>query len=45
MLGWLLTLGALAASITTLITGLTLITVARVMVLGVRMREELDVTV
>ena len=77
MLGWLLTLGGLAASIiesaakimiftrvvdyppgptwfepsqinfsfTTLITGLTLITVARVMVLGVRMREELDVTV
>jgi hypothetical protein len=77
MLGWLLTLGGLAASIiesaakimiftrvvdyppgptwfepsqinfsfTTLITGLTLITVARVMILGVRMREELDVTV
>jgi hypothetical protein len=32
-------------SFTTLITGLTLITVARVMILGVRMREELDVTV
>lgn len=76
MLGWLLALGGLAASIiesaakiviftrvvdfpglgwfepgqvsfsfTTLITGLTLITVARVMVLGVKMREELDVTV
>jgi len=76
MLGWLLTLAGLAASIiesaakimifirlvdypglgwfepaqinfsfTTLITGLTLITVARVMILGVKMREELDVTV
>lgn len=76
MLGWLLTLGGLAASIiesaakimvftrlvdypgldwyapgqvsfsvTTLITGLTLMTVARVMVLGVKMREELDATV
>jgi hypothetical protein len=77
MLGWLLTLGGLAASIvesaakimiftrlvdypglggwyqpgqvsfsfTTLITGLTLITVARVMVLGVKMRDELDATV
>jgi len=75
-LGWLLTLGGLAASIiqssakvaiftslihyrwrgqfvlgqisfsfTTLIIGLTLITVARVMSLGVKMREELDVTV
>lgn len=32
-------------SFTTLIAGLTLITVARVMVLGVKMREELDVTV
>jgi hypothetical protein len=32
-------------SFTTLITGLTLITVARVMILGVKMREELDVTV
>ena len=76
MLGWLLALGGLAASviesaakiviftglvdypglgwfepgqvsfsITTLITGLTLITVARVMVLGVKMRDELDATV
>ena len=76
VLGWLLTLGGLAAgiiesaakitiftrlihyrglgwfeptqisfSVTTLITGLTLITVARVMLLGVKMREELDVTV
>jgi hypothetical protein len=76
MLGWLLTLGGVAASIivsvarivvftrlvdypglgwfephqvsfsfTALITGLTLITVARVMTLGVKMREELDVTV
>jgi len=77
MLGWLLTLGGLAASIiesaakimiftrlvdfpglggwyqpgqvsfsiTTLITGLTLITAARVMVLGVKMRDELDATV
>jgi len=76
MLGWLLTLGGLAASIiqssariviftslihyrwrgqfepgqisfsfTTLIVGMTLITVARVMSLGVKMREELDVTV
>ena len=75
-LGWLLTLGGLAASIiqssariviftslihyryrgqfvlgqisfsfTTLMIGLTLITVARVMNLGVQMREELDVTV
>ncbi len=77
MLGWLLTLGGLAASIiqssariviftslfhyrwrgqfvlgqisfsfTTLMIGLTLITVSRViMSLGVKMREELDVTV
>ena len=76
VLGWLLTLGGLAASIiqssakvaiftslihyrwrgqfvlgqisfsfTTLIIGLTLITVARVMSLGVKMREELYVTV
>jgi hypothetical protein len=76
VLGWLLTLGGLAASIiesaakimvftslvdypglgwfapgqisfsfTTLIIGLTLITVARVMRLGVKMREELDVTI
>ena len=77
MLGWLLTLGGLAASIiesaakimiftrlvdfpglggwyqpgqvsfsiTTLITGLTLITTARVMALGVKMRDELDATV
>jgi Protein of unknown function (DUF2975) len=77
MLGWLLTLGGLAASIiesaakimiftkvvdyppgpawfepalinfsfSTLITGLTLITVARVMILGTKMQEELDVTV
>jgi hypothetical protein len=75
-LGWLLTLGGVAASIiqssariviftslihyrwraqflpgqvsfsfTTLMIGLTLITVARVMRLGVKMREELDVTV
>jgi hypothetical protein len=75
-LGWLLTLGGVAASIiqsaarimiftslirypglgwfepgqidfsfTTFIVGLTLITVARVMSLGVKMREELDVTV
>jgi len=75
-LGWLLTLGGLAASIiqssariviftrlvrypglgwfepgqisfsfTTFMIGLTLITVARVMSLGVKMREELDVTV
>ena len=76
VLGWILTLGGLAASIiesaakivvftrlvnypglgwfapgqlrfsfTTLIIGLTLITVARVMSLGVKMREELDVTI
>jgi hypothetical protein len=75
-LGWLLTLGGLAASViesaariviftrlvqypgrnwlaagqvnfsfTTLITGLALITLARVMTLGVKMRDELDVTV
>jgi len=35
----------ISLSFTTLITGLTLITVGRVMGLGVKMREELDVTV
>ncbi|HEX9516997.1 MAG TPA: DUF2975 domain-containing protein [Streptosporangiaceae bacterium] len=38
-------LGQISFSFTTLIVGLTLITVARVMGLGVKMREELDVIV
>jgi hypothetical protein len=43
-LGWFAP-GQISFSFTTLITGLTLMTVARVMSLGVKMREELDVIV
>ena len=43
-LGWFEP-GQISFSFTTFMIGLTLITVARVMSLGVKMREELDVTV
>jgi hypothetical protein len=43
-LGWFEP-GQISFSFTTLIVGLALITVARVMSLGVKMREELDVVV